>query len=300
MDFLSSLPIVGGYFDDTDEQALNELRKNQGLYNNVLMPDLNDYKPEELKYLGDFNPELMEATQVQEDPMLRSAQLDYLNQLSGLSKTGMSDVDALGYLRAQQIGAKQSRAGREAAMSNAQARGVGGSGLEFATREIANQEGAQRAQEAAMQQAADSARQRALYAQAYGGALSGVRSQDYGVNAKNTDILNQFNQMNTSNKNTAGMYNLSNRQDLSNRNISERNSAQKYNNDLRQQQFNNALTKAGGQAQANTGMASGYAAQNAANTAERNANTGILFGAYQALRDQGMNGAKKGGSGGAV
>jgi hypothetical protein len=183
-----------------------------------------------------YNPEEMQFQTIGEDPALRGQQLNALARLGGLAENGLSDVDALGFEKARQLGNQQARSGREAALQDAQARGVAGSGLEFALREQANQGGAQRAQEAALNQAAESSRQRAQYQMAYNQALSGQRGQDLQANKANTDIINQFNQANTQNRNQAQMANMQNRQD-----------AFKYNQEGKQgtaqQNFSNEMEK---------------------------------------------------------
>lgn len=256
--------------DHSSDDAMAQLKKNQQIWNNLQTPDLKwqDYKPET------YNAEMMNADTVKEDPALRSSQMDVLSKMAGLSKDGLSDVDAAGYQKsrdeAQQIAQGQSGA----ALANAESRGLSGSGMEFAAKEMAGQSAANRAQSADLQQAADSARQRAMYTQAYGGALAGQRSQDFGANAANTNILNQFNQANTQARNNASYGNVQNQ-----------NQAQMYNNQgrtgIQQQNFNNQVTRAGGMSGANTGMANGYAAQDAANTGQFNSivGTGARLGA---------------------
>lgn len=261
----SSIPIIGGLFDDTDELAMAELAKNRALFEGIEVPNLvwQDIAPE-LYQTEAANYEL-----INEDPVVKSRQMENLARLAGLAESGLSEVDAAGYAKAKRAGEQTARAGRDAVLQDAQARGVAGGGLEFAMKEIANQGGAERAQEAGLQQAADSARQRAMYQQAYGSALDSVRGQDLRANSANADIINQFNKANTAQRNQVSMGNT----DL-------RNNAQMTNQqgrrDVKQQNFSNQMARAGGVAGANTAMAGGYAAQNAANTADRNMWTGIL------------------------
>lgn len=278
MDFVSTMPVVGGYFDHSDEDAMDQLRRNQSMFENINMPDLQNYTPEELKYLGDYSPEAAQYGQVSEDPRLKSAQMSALNKMAGLADSGLSAEDQLGFQKAREQGAQMARSGTEAALQNAKARGIGGSGLEFAMREQAGQGGAQRSQMGALETAAAAARQRALYNQAFGDMAGQVRGQDYNVNAKNTDIINQFNQANTQNRNTAQLRNLDNRQGVVNQNVGNRNQAQLQNNEYRQQQFNNQMTKARGVAGANDEMAQAYYAQGAANKDKRK-QTGAAAGA---------------------
>lgn len=274
----SGIPVIGGMFDDSGDQALEQLKENQRLASLIGLPELKDYRPEEYGYSGDYTPEGAIAEKISEDPELRSQQMAVLKKLSGLADTGLSEVDEQGFNQARKIGARTARAGNAAAMQDARVRGVSGSGLEFAMREMANQDGADRAQDAALAQAAESARSRAMYQTAYGNALSNTRGEDFRAGSANTDIANRFNMENTQNRNLAEQSNLQNRQGVMNLNTGERNDAQKYNNEMRQNQFSNQMQKYGAQTGANTGMAQGNFAQNAARTSERNANTALLAG----------------------
>jgi hypothetical protein len=261
---LTSLPVVGGMFDDSDEQAMAELAKNRALYESIKTPNhvWEDYSPDL------YSNETSNYVLQNEDPALRAKSADFLTKMAGLSETGMSDIDAAGYDKAREVGSQMARGGTEAAIADAQRRGVGGSGTEFGMREIANQEGAKRAQEAALAQAADSARQRAMYNTAYGQAVSQSRGDDRAVNSANTNVINDFNTANTNQRNATN-----------NANIGLRNEAQRTNQEgkrgVAQQNFDNEITKVGGVAGSNTAMANGYAAQNAANTANRNQLTQI-------------------------
>lgn len=261
--FLAGLPVVGSLFDHSDEDAINAVKGNKTLWDNLKTPDLKwkDYDPSAYQYGGD-----MQAQQIQDDPLIKSAQMSALQKLSGLADTGLSDVDQAGFENARSIGSQVAHGADQAALQNATSRGVAGSGMEFAMREQGAQDAASRAQQAGLQQAADSARQRALYQKTYGDALSSQRSQDFQQSAANTDILNRFNQANTGR-----------RDQISQANTSGSNQAQMYNNqgqiNTQQQNYNDQLSKTAGQTGANTGVANAYAAENAANTANRNSNT---------------------------
>lgn len=257
--FMSGLPIVGGLFDDSDQQAIDQLKQNQSIYGNLKTPTFQNYNPTA------YTPDMAQASTISGDPNVRGQQSNVLMKMAGLADTGLSDVDTAGFERARQLGDQVENQGNAAALQNAQARGIGGSGLEFAMHEQANQDAANRANQSGLQQAADSARQRALYNEAYGNALSGVRGQDFQQNAANAGVLNQFSQYNTGAQNQANLYNTG-----------QSNYAQQYNNGLQQQGYEDQLQKANGEAGANTSVAGGYAAENAANTSNRNSNTGLL------------------------
>lgn len=271
-----------------DSSALNALKQNTDIWGNIVTPDLKwqNYDP------TTFNPDAEQATTIKEDPQLISRQMDALNNLAGLSQNGLSEVDQAGYQKARSEAGQIANQQTGAALENAQARGQSGSGLEFAMREMAGQNASNAAQNSDLQQAADAAKQRALYQQAYGSQLAGQRAQDFQTQGANTNILNQFNQQNTQARNQA---NYANTQQM--------NDAQKYNQqgtmNTQQQVFNNAVTRAGGQAAANTGLAQGYAAQDAANTSQQNALIGTAANIYTGGMYGAASGAmKKSGSGG--
>lgn len=178
------------------DNAKRNNERNRQLYENVALPTYQDYVPESYNY-----------ETIKEDPNLRSAQMAALAKMSGLAESGLSAEDEAAFTKARQQAGQIQKAGNDAAIANANARGVGGSGMEFAMREMANQHGAQNAQNAGMDQAATSARQRALYNQSYMQGLGNQRGQDYQVNQANTGIVNRFNEANTNNKNNAFQYN---------------------------------------------------------------------------------------------
>jgi len=287
---------LGSFLGDDDEAAMEELRRNQELYGAINTPEFLDYNPEEYSSAGDYLPEEAQGSLISEDPALKGMQMGVLSKLSGLSETGLSDVDNAAFMRAQKLGNQVARGQSEAAMQNAAARGVGGSGMEFAMREAASQAGAERAQDAGLGQAAEAAKMRALYTQAFGDAASRTRGDDFRANAGNADILNRFTQMNTQARNDAQQWNLQNRQDISNKNVGERNSAQQYNNDIRQRNFNNQLAKVGGQAGANKDMAGGYAAKDAAAQSQFNnlAGMGMQYGMGMAKPNKAASAAEAG------
>lgn len=238
----------------------NSAAANQQLWGSLQLPNLQyqTYTP------GQLNPVMANATRVTEDPTVRSAQLAALAKMSGLADQGLSAQDNAAFGQAQNQANQTVNQSAQAALQNAQARGVAGSGLEFALREMGAQNASQNQQQANLQQAASSAQNRVLANQAYMSALSGQRGQDYQANANNANILNQFNMANTQQQNEANQYNVGNQ-----------NQAQLYNqqnrNNIAQQNFNNQVTKIGGQTGANQGYTNALAAGDAAQQANDNA-----------------------------
>lgn len=269
---INQAPIISDWLGtDYGKQIQDQLAQNQQIYGGMQTPQFNPYIPEAYTVAGTYDPQMAEATSIQQNPELTSMQLSNLNRLAGLSTTGLSDVDQAGYERARNIGNEVLRGGTEAALQNAEARGQAGTGSELAMREMAAQQGSQNANNSALQQAADAAKMRALYTQAFGGAAAGLNSQQFGQNAANANILNQFNMANTQAKNQGNLYNLGVAQSTSDKNVAAENAAQQYNNTMQQQSFQDQMAKAGGMAGANSGYAQGLAAQDAANQSQRNA-----------------------------
>ena len=255
----------------SDDSGFDEAKRANELNRNIL-------DQIELPKYTEFNPNLYtnQSAQYQltsDDPVARSAQLSALAKMSGLADTGLSDADQAEFTQAANQGNQLARSGNAAALNNAQARGVGGSGLEFLMREQANQDGAQRAQDAGMQTAANAAKQRALYNQAFLQGTSNMRDQDYRTNANNTNIINQFNQANTQARNQTN-----------NANTGLQNQAFQYNQGLKDKNFNNQMSRATGQMNINNRDADISMGRSAQDNAQRNAiiNAGVQLGSAYA------------------
>lgn len=251
-------PILG---DNDLSDVRNQIERNRGLYDQIQLPEYEEWAPDF------YSPEAASYELTSDDPLTRSAQLSALAKMSGLADTGLSDADQAGYTKAINNANQLARSGNAAAMNNAVARGVGGSGLEFIMREQANQDAAQRAQEAGLQVAGDAAKQRALYNQAFLSGTSQMRDQDYKTNANNASIINQFNQNNTNARNQASQYNTG-----------LKNDAFQYNQGLKDKNYNNQINKADKIAGINTQVGNTYAAENSADQARNNAIVGAGLG----------------------
>ena len=263
--------LLSGLLDNSDAQAQQQLQQDQQLYGNLQTPTFNPYNPQT------YTAGNAQAQTVQQDPNLRAQQMQAIMQMGGLANTGLSAVDNAGFEQARDVGNQMMNSGNAAALQNAQARGVGGSGLEFAMHDQANAAAAGQANQAGLQQAADSARQRALYNQAYGNALSGMQQQQTGLSAANANILNNFSQYNTNNQNQANLYNTG-----------QQNYAQQYNNQMAQQTYQDQYQKAAGQAGAGQQIANGDYAQGAANQSNFNSAVGAAskYGIAKMNQDQ--------------
>jgi len=252
-------PILGS--NDLSD-VRRQIEQNRALYDGISLPEYEDWNPEML------NVESADYQLTSDDPIARSAQLSALSKMAGLADTGLSDADQAGYTKAVNNANQMAKGNSGAVMANAQARGVGGSGLEMLMREQAGQDGATRAQEAGIQVAGDAAKQRALYNQAFLSGTSQMRDQDYNTNKNNTSIINQFNQANTQARNQVGQANTG-----------LKNDAFQYNQGLKDKTYNNQIGKADRIAGINTEIGKTYEAENAADSARNSAILGAGIGA---------------------
>lgn len=252
--------------DDNGSAAEEAVKKNLALLYSTALPDYEEWVPEL------YNTESSNYELVGEDPLIRSAQMQALSRMAGLAETGLSDADAADFNEARQAGNQLAKGSTDAAIQNANARGVGGSGLEFAMREAGGQAGAQRAQAGGLDVAANAAKNRALYQTAYGDALGEQRSGDNRINSQNTGIINQFNQQNTQNRNAVNQSNTD-----------VRNDAFKYNEGLKDKRYQNEMQRVTGTSNLNNQAADVQLAQAEAERRKRQAVTGAVgagVGAY--------------------
>jgi hypothetical protein len=297
---LEKVPLIGGFFDDSEDQARDIYDQILAQYQNIELPQQQweSYSPEEIAYMGDYSPEMAAYQTIQEDPRLLGQQEAYLKQLKALSEQGFSPEDAAVFDQAQRQSAQQARGAREATMANMAARGVGGSGMELVSKELANQQAAERARQSMMEQAAAGARQRALYTQAYGGELGSQRGQNFQTESANKGIINRFNELNTGIKNTAAARNLDTRQALAGTNTGARNQAQVYNQEgkrgMGRQQFTDQMNKLGLITGAMDDKARSYLAESESNRASRGG-LGSAIGSGLGYAFGGKEGAKIGG-----
>lgn len=211
--------------------------------------------PEQAEYYK-ADPSAYESMVV--DPRGREAELMALDKLQGIIGSGGMDAQARARLSQiqDQIGTS-SRGAREAIMQNANERGIGGSGFELVNKLTEQQGSATRANQAAVQAAAD-AEQRALQAISQSATVgSNVRGQDYAQEAAKASAIDAINKFNTQNKqtvagenvdrrNAAAVKNLSEKQRIADANTEALNKNKIRNKELIQSKFNNEITKAQG------------------------------------------------------
>ena len=290
-------------------------------FSGLLTPNIEDMRLqlEELVSQGTLSPEeaqiilqdpsAMES--IQTDPMMKQAQMEALNELRGIGQSGGLNAQSKSRLaRIAMDEDSQAKGRNDAIMSNMQSRGISGSGLEMANR-MQNQQNAASNKSMRDMDVAALAEQQALQAIMQSGQLGGqMQQQDFNqqsqvANAQdaisrfNSQNRQQQNNLNVANRNNAQSANLVNAQNLSNQNVGTRNQEQIGNKNLLQQEFNNQVTRRGGQQQ-NANLNAQIAGQNSAGSANAQNQTigtlatiggGIMGGPMGAAAGQQLSGA---------
>lgn len=280
-------------------------------YNDINIPDIEKQKLalQTLQQQGLLTPELEQAVQqgqtamadVQTDPRLKQAQMSALDTLSKMGAEGLTSTDraALNAARRQVAGDEQARQAQ--ILQSMQQRGIGGSGVELATRLASSQGAADRAAQGSDNLMAQ-AQQRMLAAvQAQGSLGSQIRNQDFGEQsaiASAKDQIANFNAQqqaasqarNIAAKNNAQATNLSEKQRVADANVATQNAQQQYNKQLQQTQFQNQLNLAGARGNAMNGVAQQYgnqATQTANNYANIGRGVGSIIGGFASKKQAG-------------
>ena len=266
-----STPKVKDYYSDLDAPNVTdmELQLEQLVQQGVLTPE-------------DAQAALVDGSKLSGitlDPALKEKQMASLAALQEIADGGgMTLTDQANLNKVRNETNTQSRGAREAILQNADARGMGGSGLELMA-QLKNQQDATTRNSNADLDIAAQARDRALQSIIQGGQMAGdIRGQDFDqaatvagaedaiskFNAQNTQQTNMYN---TGARNEAQAMNLQNKQNVADQNVNTKNTEQQYNKNLIQQNYDNELKKRNGQAgiATNNAQAQGQNSQNQAN-----------------------------------
>lgn len=275
--------------------------QTQDYFAGLELPSTNDMEIQlqQLVQQGVMSPEeaqtvMLESSDmnnVSTDPRLKENQMDALLGLQEISDSGgMTSMDKANLNKIATDESTRSRGAREAILQNAQARGMGGSGLEMMSQMQNEQDSATRQSQRDMD-VAGMAQDRALQALIQGGNMSGqMQGQEFNQKAQVAGANDAISRFNTQNKqqqinqnvgarNDAQAANLNAKQGIANANVAQNNQQQQYNKNLLQQNYDNQLKKRSGQsgvAQANA-QAQGQNSQNQANA--NNQMIGALIGA---------------------
>lgn len=253
---------------------------------------------ERYRSAGNLDPTLEDAVKlgdsnyggISTDPKYKQAQLDALDSLSGIEKSGGLNLTdranlekILGNINADERGS------REAILADSRSKGSMGSGSELVAQLMNQQDASTKAHSQGLSIAAQ-AQQRALDAIAKKGSLGGdIRGQEFDEQAKAAaaqDAISKWNAQNTQTTrsgnvnrlNSAQEYNVKNNQRIMDSNADLANKEQIHNKDLYQQYFNNQMDLNKAKSNVRTG-----AAQNFNTNAQRTADmwNGIGSGVSQ-------------------
>lgn len=286
-------PVVGGLLgayeggkerrrqDQLMQLALAELA-------GIDIPDIEQMKLDLMtpEYVGDFDPRLQQLIQagpsafedVQSDPRLDQQQMRALEQVAGVAETGeLSESARAAAELARRQAASEAQAKQGQILQEMQARGMGGSGAELVSRQLASEAAADRLSQMGLGITAGEHDRQMQAIMQRAGLAGDIRGQQFGEKARIAeaqDILSRFNtglqqQREASNvaaQNQAGLRNLEQQQNLAQQRAQILNQQQQYNRALAQQDFDNQMRL--GQARSNiyTGQA-GTAGQRAGQTA---------------------------------
>jgi len=254
-----------GIDDEKKKKKIEALeKKNIAAAKAIKTPTYEKIKAENVEYTGDVDYSAPEFTSQQDsgmagvstDPRLKEAQMSALASLQGISANGgMTAEDRANLARSQTQAAQADRGRREAILQNANARGMGGSGMEL----LAQLDSSQAATDRQAQEGLDingMAQKRALESMMQGGQLAGdMRNQDFGEQSDKARAQDAINQFNTGNKNTmnthvadqsfgANQANRDSRQGLAMQNAGMNNQAQVMNKiDIPSKQYANSMAK---------------------------------------------------------
>lgn len=236
-------------------------------YKNLQAPDIEQMKLALQQYQsqGVLSPQQEAALQlgpsayeqINLDPKYQQAAEEALQQMSGMSKTGLNEIDRAALADAMRKSSAEAQSAQQSILANRAARGMGGSGDELAAALSASQSAANKGSDEAMKVAAMSAQRRmdaTGQSASLANALQQAQYQRAAEAAGKKDVIAQFNQnlaqgvqqRNVAGSNQAAAQNLANAQNIANSNVNLGNQQQQYNTQLQQQRFENELKKLSG------------------------------------------------------
>ena len=256
---------VGGYLLGSDDESGAIYDKMFNLAQSIPLPELKEYYPEQYAQVVRMNPDFentvtlgqSEMGSITTDPRLKQAQMSALSKMQNISDAGGRDAQFLADSNRVQSDINTNLKGnQDAIMQNLATRGMSGGMSEMVNRQMATQGAANRQAQMDMDLNAQ-AQQRALSALMNGGQMAGqMESQSFNQQAQKaqaTDAISRFNAANkqqvmgsnTDRANDAQLWNATGAQSTADKNVGGKNDAFKYNNSLKQDNFNNELSKIG-------------------------------------------------------
>ena len=276
-----------GITSDRDEKLMrdaNRLTREQ--MSRLQAIDLPDYEKMRLalqvpELVGLLDAEELgrsEFEEIQDDPRLRSAQLDALAQLQEIGEVGLTPEERAQRSELMRDSAAQNQAAQEAILQSMAQRGTldSGSALIAQLQSAADQtEDARRQSE---QLASDIASRRRDAIMRAGGMAGDMSNVDFSRQAQAAQAADRIAQFNAQQRMDVNRMNLAQRQALENQRAATANQQQQFNRGLERQRFQDEMAKVTGVNQASQNMAN-MKSQQAANVAAGNqATMGSLFG----------------------
>jgi len=186
-------------------------------------------------------PSALEDIQV--DPRLEKAQMDALQKLGDLSRTGLTEEEKAQQLLMQRQAAGAEQARQKSILQSAEERGAGGGGAELAARLSSSQAAAER-DALAQAQLSGQAQQRALQAMSQGAGLaSQIGQEQFGRQAQVASAADRIAQFNLANRMNVEASNLARQQQQYNTEADLANQQEMTNKALIQQDYQNRLAR---------------------------------------------------------
>lgn len=214
---------------------------------------------------------------VQMDPRLQAAQRAALDEITGLGQTGLGAQDRAAFNQMRRSAEAQAEAQQASTLRDMASRGMADSGTSLAAQLQAGQSAADRMSQEGDRLAASAAEARRAALGQQANLAAQMSAADLGLKgqkASAADVINQFNTQNRQQVSGANQaYKVARAGDIAN----THNQQQIQNKGLIQQQFQNQIQKAGGVAQAQSGLAGNLQNQaGAAQQAQQAMTSGLL------------------------
>jgi len=237
------------------EQALPQANLDFSRITPEAFKVIGQYNPQAAEYIQEQAPQLLKGTAAGQEG--RQSQIEALREMQKVAK-GQSPELAIKLQQASDRSQQEAQSRSQSALQDAQRRGMAGSGLSFATAlqgsSDAMQGGATQSQNAAIAAYKDK-----LSAIQNAGQMGRQLNQDeLSMEGRNNDVVNSFNQRTSrayqdyvSNRaamqNQAQLYNLGQEQSAADKNVAGRNDAEMFNlqnkNRLTQQGYDNSRSE---------------------------------------------------------
>lgn len=263
--------VVGGIIGnlasaDSRRAARDMMSEALGELENVQIPDAEKLKIalEHLESQGVLTPELEHDIlqdpsgfmNIKEDQGLKQTQMDYLNQLKDMGRTGLTSIERAELNKQKLENIRAAQAKDQDILANMAARGAQGmQGNELAQRLLNSQQSAERQQQDS-DQIMSQAQARALNSiMGASNQAQSMSAEDYARQAnaaKAQDAINQFNTnqrgnvqaRNVGTQNTVQQKNLGEKQRIADTNVGLANEQEKYNKYIPQMIFQDQMQKA--------------------------------------------------------